>query len=87
MCCQITVDQYKPRQHQTFAIEKIPRFDRNNPIMSWNKKISFKKIQTYVETAVEVGIIFVNERNFSKQMRFFMNGAVVFKIVNDHPDP
>ena len=22
-------------QHQTFAIEKIPRCDRNNPIMSW----------------------------------------------------
>ena len=32
---QPLVDQYKPRQHQTFAIEKIPRFDRNNPIMSW----------------------------------------------------
>ena len=33
---QPLVDEYKPRQHQTFAIEKIPRFDRN-------KKISFKK--------------------------------------------
>jgi len=40
---QPLVDQYKPRQHQTFAIEKIPRFDRNNPIMSWGKKFSFKK--------------------------------------------
>jgi len=39
----VLVDQYKPRQHQTFAIEKIPRFDRNNPIMSWGQKISFKK--------------------------------------------
>ena len=35
---QPLVDQYKPRQHQTFAIEKIPRFDRNNPIMSWGQK-------------------------------------------------
>ena len=42
---QPLVDQYKkPRQHQTFAIEKIPRFDSNNPIMSLGqKKISFKK--------------------------------------------
>jgi len=31
---QPLVDQYKPRQHQPFAIEKIPRFDRNNPIIS-----------------------------------------------------
>ena len=32
---QPLVDQFKDpaRQHQTFAIEKIPRFDRNNPIM------------------------------------------------------
>ena len=31
---------YNPwsRQHKTFAIEKIPRFDRNNPIMSWGQK-------------------------------------------------
>ena len=42
-------DQYKPRQHQTFATEKTSRFDRNNPIMSWGqnksllKKICFKK--------------------------------------------
>ena len=41
---QPLVDQYKPRQHQTFAIEKIPRFDRNNPIMSWGQKISLKKL-------------------------------------------
>jgi len=41
---QPLVDQYKkPRQHQTFAIEKIPRFDRNNPIMSWGQKNLFKK--------------------------------------------
>ena len=39
---QSLVDQYKPRQHQTFAIEKIPRFDRNNPIMFWGLK-SLKK--------------------------------------------
>ena len=39
---QPLVDQYKPRQHQTFETEKIPIFDRNNPIMSWGKKISFK---------------------------------------------
>ena len=35
---QPLVDQYKTRQHQTFAIEKNPRFDRNNPIMSWGQK-------------------------------------------------
>ena len=35
---QPLVDQYKPRQHQTFAIEKIPRFDRNKPIRSWGQK-------------------------------------------------
>ena len=39
---QPLVDQYKPRQHQTFAIGKILRFDRNNPIMSWGQKISYK---------------------------------------------
>ena len=38
---QPLVDQYKPRQHQTFAIEKIPRFDRNNLIMSWGQKNLF----------------------------------------------
>ena len=38
---QPLVDQYKPRQHQTFAIEKIPRFDRNNPIMSLGQKNLF----------------------------------------------
>ena len=38
---QPLVDQYKTRQHQTFAIEKIPRFDRNNPIMSWGQKSLF----------------------------------------------
>ena len=38
---QPLVDQYKPRQHQTFAIEKIPRFDRNNPILSWGQKNLF----------------------------------------------
>ena len=37
---QPLVDQYK--KHQTFAIEKIPRFDRNNPIMSWGQKNLFK---------------------------------------------
>ena len=38
---QPLVDQYKkPKQHQTFAIEKIPRFGRNNPIMSWGQKKS-----------------------------------------------
>jgi len=40
---QLLVDKYKPRQHQTFAIEKIPRFDRNNPIMSWGQKKSLLK--------------------------------------------
>ena len=40
---QHLVDQYKPRQRQTFAIEKISRFDRNNPIMSWGQKNLFKK--------------------------------------------
>ena len=39
----LVIDQYKPRQHQTFAIEKIPRFDRNNPIMSWGQNNLFKK--------------------------------------------
>jgi len=34
---QPLVDQYKPRQHQTFAIEKFP-------IMSWGQKIFFKKV-------------------------------------------
>ena len=38
---QPLVDQYKPRQHQTFAIEKIPRFDCNNLIMSWGQKNLF----------------------------------------------
>ena len=38
---QPLVNQYKPIQHQTFAIEKIPRFDRNNPIMSWGQKNLF----------------------------------------------
>ena len=42
---QPMVNQYKPIQHQTFAIEKIPRFDRNNPIMSWRQKnLFFKEI-------------------------------------------
>ena len=31
----------KLRQTQTFAIEKIPRFNRNNPIMSWGQKHLF----------------------------------------------
>ena len=35
---QPLVDQYKPRQHQTFAKEKILRFDRNNLIMSCRDK-------------------------------------------------
>ena len=35
---QPLVDQYKPIQNQTFAAEKNPRFDRNNPIMSWGQK-------------------------------------------------
>ena len=51
MCCQIQplVDQYKkPRQHQTFAIEKIRRFDRNNPIMSWGQKKSLSKNLWYI---------------------------------------
>ena len=37
MCCQIASPGRSikiPRHHQTFAIEKIPRFDRNSPIMS-----------------------------------------------------
>ena len=41
---QPLVDQYKPIQHQTFAIEKIPRFDLNNPIMSWGQKNLFLKV-------------------------------------------
>ena len=40
---QPLVDQYKPRQHQTFVIEKIPRFDRNNSIMSLGQTNLFKK--------------------------------------------
>ena len=39
---QPLVDQYKnPKQHQTYAIEKIPRFDSNNPIISWGQKNLF----------------------------------------------
>ena len=38
------VDQYKPTQHQILAIEKFPRFDRNNLIMSWGQKNLFKKM-------------------------------------------
>ena len=40
---QPLVDQYKPRQHKSFAIKKFPRFDRNNPIMSWGQQNLFKK--------------------------------------------
>ena len=40
---QPLVDQYKPRQHQIFAIEKIPRFDRNNPISPGDEKKSLLK--------------------------------------------
>ena len=35
---QPLVDQYKYPDNQTFAIEKISRFDRSNPIMSGQKK-------------------------------------------------
>ena len=38
---QPLVDQYKPRQHQTLEIEKVSRFDRNNPIMCWGQKNLF----------------------------------------------
>ena len=38
---QPLVEQYKPIQYNT----NLPRFDRNNPIMSWGqKKISFEKL-------------------------------------------
>ena len=40
----LVIDQYKPRQHQTFAIEKIPRFDRNNPIMSWGQIVKIQVV-------------------------------------------
>ena len=40
---QPPVDQYKPRQQQTFALENILKFDRNNPIMSWGQKKSLLK--------------------------------------------
>jgi len=43
-CQQLSMNQYKPRQHQTFAIEKIPRSDSNNPILSMGGKKSQKKI-------------------------------------------
>jgi len=40
---QPLVDQYKPKQYQTFAIEKFR--DRNNPIISWwQKNLIEKKI-------------------------------------------
>jgi len=36
-------DQFKtPETRQTFAIEKIPRFDHNNPIMFWGQKKSLR---------------------------------------------
>ena len=39
---QPLVDQYKPRQHQTFATENFQDLIVTNPIMSWGqKKISF----------------------------------------------
>ena len=33
----------KPLATLNFRNRKIPRFDRNNPIMPWGQKISFKK--------------------------------------------
>ena len=50
MRCQITTpgrSNYKPRQHQTLAIEKIPRFGRNNLIMSWGQKKSLLNIKLF----------------------------------------
>ena len=44
------VDKYKPRQHQTFAIEKISRFDRSNPIMSGQKKVLDKSKEKNITT-------------------------------------
>ena len=41
---QPLVDQNKNPDNQTFAKEKIPRFDRNHPIMSWGQKNLFKII-------------------------------------------
>ena len=38
------VDQYKPRQHQTFAIEKFRDFIVKTRTCPGDKKISFKKI-------------------------------------------
>jgi len=46
--------------HQTFAIEKIPRFDRNNPIMSWGQKKSLLK-KNFV----------CLHKAFSKQMKLY----------------
>ena len=42
---QPLVDKYKPTSHITPNIHnrKIPRFDRNNPIMSWGQKNLFNK--------------------------------------------
>ena len=70
MSCHITtpmVDQYKPRQHQTFAKEKILRFDRNNLIMSCRdkKKSRLKKrnsiLSFYMRAANLRCLITVNE--------------------------
>ena len=36
---QPLVDQYKPRQHQTFVTEKLRDLIVTNPIMSWGQKI------------------------------------------------
>ena len=37
------MDECAARLHQTFTIEKILRFDCNNPIISWGQKNLFKK--------------------------------------------
>ena len=63
MCCQITTPGrsiLKPKQHQTYSIEKVPRFVRNNPIMSWGHKISFKKIYQFIYSSIFLFIIFFN---------------------------
>jgi len=38
---QPLVDQYKPRQHQTFATENFQDLIVTNPIMSWGQKNLF----------------------------------------------
>ena len=60
---QPLVDQYKPIQHQTFAI--IRRSDRNNPIMSWGQQNLFLKrdfekplLEIFIDQVESIFVIF-----------------------------